>query len=173
MPDASVAAPPAPGAGAATATKPVAAPAPAGVEQKAPTFEFKFEPGEKFTLDQMLLTNYVEAVIRFTQQLSATFRTTSANAIQAIEGAVDIAKQKDKTAKFVWNEMTIAQLYFAVFAINGKPLPPMGDFTNEKDDKRIYIRSLPGPLFDILVKGLNDFDKHCKQLVGGVSVKLF
>lgn len=161
-----------PGVGAPSVEKP-AAPAAAPAAPKTVPFEFKLEADDKFTLDQMLRTSWVEAGIRFNDKLVASYRTMSVDAIQAIEGAVDLARQKDKTAKFIWNEMTIAQLYFAVQTLNGKPLPAPGVFTDEKDERRKFIRNLPGALFDLLVKGLNEFDAHCKRLVGGDNVKNF
>ena len=141
--------------------------------EREPKFAFKFEPGPAFSLDYLLVHNEVQGTIRFTDKLSATYRTMSVEAIQAIEGATDLAKNRDRTAKFVMNEMTIAQLYHALVAVNSQSLPKGTSYGDEKDPRRSYIRSLPGTLFDYLVKGLSEFDAHCRELVGGNSLGNF
>lgn len=136
-------------------------------------FKYTLEAGDKFSLDRMLTHGGVEATIRFNEKVSAAFRSMDVAEIQRTEALVDLTQSKEKTAKYIMNGMTISQLYFSLVSVNEKPLPPIASDGEKEDKRREFIQKLPGQLFDLLVRGLNEFDEHCKELVSGETLQNF
>lgn len=136
-------------------------------------FKYTLEAGDNFSVDRMLTHGGVEATIRFNEKVSAAFRSMDVSEIQRTEALVDLTQSKEKTAKYIMNEMTISQLYLSLVSVNGKPLPPIASDGAKVDKRREFIQKLPGQMFDLLVRGLTEFDEHCKQLVGGDSLQNF
>ena len=153
------------------ATKPAAATPPAG-EQKEVKTKFELAESSKFTIDQMLVQGSVEATLKLQDKVTATFRTLSVEEIQKIEDVLPMSQMREKSLKFLQNEMTISQLYYSLIALNGKPLPPAGDGGTE-DKRKGILRNLPGVLFDLLVLGFNEFDQRAKALVSGENLRNF
>jgi len=142
---------------------------------KEPPFKFEIIKGETFTLDHLLVNGSLTATIKISDQLTVTFKTMSVEQLQLVEKAVDLSKQRDLTAKYVMNEMTISQIYHSLQALNGKAIPHVPEKLTDpdQDPRRGFIRKLPGVLFDQIVQGLNEFERHAKGLVSGESLKNF
>ena len=154
-------------------------PAEAPDKKKSEPFVFKFESNGKFSIDYLLLEGRIESTIIFSKEIRATYRTMSAEEIQACEEIVDADMRQERTLKFLKNEMTIAQLYYSLVALNNKDCPPAnGKYKSKKDvdasdPKREFVRNLAGPLFDMVVKGLDEFDRHAKSLITKDAVANF
>jgi hypothetical protein len=134
--------------------------------------KFAIAEASKFTIDNMLVQGSVEVTLKLQEKVTATYRTLSVEDIQKVENVMPLTEMREKSLKFLQNEMTIAQLYYSLIALNGKPLPPAGD--GGKEDKRMAIlRNLPGVLFDILVQGFSEFDRRAQALVSGENLKNF
>jgi len=145
------------------------------VAPQEPPFKFELVKGDTFTLDHLLVNGSLTATIKISSQLTVTFKTLSVEQLQLVEKAVDLSKQRDLTAKYVMNEMTIAQIYHSLQALNGKAIPNVPEKLTDPDTdpRRGFIRKLPGVLFDQIVQGLNEFERHAKALVSGESLKNF
>jgi hypothetical protein len=155
------------------AAAPVARPESPAKDAKPETkYKFELTEGAKFSLDNLLVQGSLEATLKLQDRVTATYRTLSVEEIQKVENAVPVGDQRDKSMKFVMNEMTIGQLYHSLIAMNGKALPAPGDGT-EKDTKKHIVRNLPGVLFDLLVQGYNEFDRRSKELVTGENLRNF
>lgn len=156
-----------------------AAPKPPGPPAKKDSFKFDLIANGKFSIDTVLTTGTLEATLKFNPELQATYRTMSASEIQACEEIVDDAMRKERSAKFVMNELTICQLYYSLVSLNGKAIPAAGKkpYTVrdpvEPNPRREWIRNLAGPLFDLVTLGLNEFDKRAKTVVTKESVANF
>lgn len=146
-------------------------PAPAPSKPKR-EYRFKFVPDAKFSVDNLLVSGSLEATIAFNDKLTATYRTMSIEGAQRVERVVD-PRDQTRSLKFGMNELTIAQVYQTLVAINGKAIPPTAPEGSGADPRMVLIRSLPTVFFDQIVEGLNEFDARCKELISEGAVKSF
>ena len=144
-------------------------------EEKSP-YKFKFHPDD-FSIDIMLTHGFVRGTILFNDKFKATYRSLCLDDCQQCERVIDPERDKGKSLKFLNNELTIKQVYFALESINGQTLPPPPPKTEkgeEQEDARDRkIRALPGQMFDLLVQGLNDFEARCNVLVSKGAIENF
>ena len=153
------------------APAPAADPAPEG-KKDAVKNQFSIADASKFSIDQMLVQGSVSATLKLQDKITATFRTLSVDEIQKVEDVMPLTDMRQKTLKFLQNEMTIMQLYYSLTALNGKDLPAAGDGGKE-DPRMSLLRQLPGVLFDILIRGFNEFDRRAQELVSGEALRTF
>jgi hypothetical protein len=152
--------------------QPAVASSPSAVPSKKREYRFKFVPGERFSLDHLLVSGSLEATLQFNDKLSATYRTMSIDGAQKVEQVID-PREQGKSLKFGMNELTIMQVYHTLVAINGKAIPPVSPDGAKPDPRMTLIRSLPTVFFDQIVEGLNEFDARCKELISEGAVKNF
>ena len=140
-------------------------------KKDAPKNQFSIADASKFSIDQMLAQGSVSATLKLQDKITATFRTLSVDEIQKVEAVMPLNEMREKTLKYMQNEMTILQLYYSMTALNGKDLPAA---VEGEDDKRMnLLRQLPGVLFDILVRGYSEFDRRAQELVSGEALRTF
>lgn len=169
MPDAAAVAPaPAPVAPVAAAPKVDAKP-----------YQYDFVPTQgSWGVDGFLRNQYLEGTIKFSAELIATYRTLTVDETQAVESAPDITNPK-VSIKFAANEMSIAQIYHSLQSVNGTPMPPVPaefgtkDYKAEADPRRKWVRKLPGVMFDLLLRGLTEFERRAKEAISPEAVKNF
>jgi len=154
----------------------ILSPPEAGAKPADKPYRYGFKQNGRFSVDNLLVEGSLQGVVEFNPQLQATFRTIPTESIQATEAIVDDDMRRQRSAKYVLNELTIAQLYYGLVAINGKDIPagkPKYDPKDESDPRHLFIRKLPGAMFDLLVEGLNEFEDRCKRLLRGEALRNF
>jgi hypothetical protein len=167
----------------ATPARPATQPPPTAAPAKPadPKEEWKFKaknPSLKFTVDHLLTENCVELTLILSPQISATFRTMGVDQVQDVERAVNV-QDKERSYKYTMNELSITQIYHSLVDVNGKLLPPYSpkkgtpEYDPTKDPRMMMVRNYPVALFDLLLKGLNEFDARARALVGGDSLANF
>lgn len=158
---------------------PETAAAPPSAPKKDPVpYKFKFTPGPSFSIDGFLINQYMEGTVHLNEQMTVTFRTLSVEQTQHVERSVDVQNQS-LTIKYIANEMTIAQIYHALQAMQGKSIPAIPadygtkDYKPEADFRRKWIRGLPGVIFDLITVALGEFERHAKEIVSPENIRNF
>jgi hypothetical protein len=166
-----------PDAPTASATAPTAPP-PEAPKVEAKPYRFKFKGGEGFSLDALLIKGFLQADVQLSDQMVVSYRTLSVDQLQQIESVIDV-QNVAVTGKYQANELTIAQIYHSVQALNNKDIPRVPptfgtrDYKPETDQRRTWIRNLPGVLFDLITSALTEFERHAKELISPESVRNF
>ena len=170
---------------AAAVAPPEVAAAPQGppsVEKKpeAKPFRFGWKPGAKFSIDGFLVEGCLDGTVLINDKLQVGFRSLSVEELQLVEACVDMTQSSRFSGKYLTNELTIAQIYWSMESLNGKPLPKridVGDWGKknllEADLRSKFVRGLPGVFFDMVTAALNEFDRRCKELISPEAVKSF